>query len=88
MEKNGLILWLLLGTGVLLMYSAYKNVMPISLLLQELGQSQTVTPIAAITPEQGPVSLTPNGKAVPASVPSGYMDGPLYIRPGGKPVAV
>lgn len=45
--KNGLVPWVLGGIGVTLMWAAFKNQTPLSVIQNALGQAVPSTPIAA-----------------------------------------
>jgi hypothetical protein len=82
MGNNGLILWVLGGTGVLFIYAAYKNQTPQSVLLNHLGQNVPNTPIAATSPAQrsGHSGLTP-GATVGGGGGGGGGGGVVYTAP-------
>lgn len=68
--KNGLILWVLGGTGVLFMYSAYKARSPQDVLLTHLG-AKGKTPAAA--PSTGPGLDVKTGVQLEPAQPKGLM---------------
>jgi len=47
MKGQKLVLWILAGSGVILMYSAYHNVSPTSLLAKYAGLSSSLSPLTA-----------------------------------------
>lgn len=68
--KNGFLLWMLGGTGVILLYSAVVNGTPQSVILKSLGQAKTLTPIAT-----GPgTGLPDNSKAPGTKNPDGSIN--------------
>jgi hypothetical protein len=65
--KNGLILWILGGTGILFLYSAYKAKSPQAVLLEHLnpgstvsGNSKALPPTAGLDVKGSDYQLTPN----------------------------
>lgn len=48
-NTRGIVLWLLAGTGVILMYSAYKNISPTSLISKTIGAAKSVVPLTIDT---------------------------------------
>lgn len=50
MNRNGLLLWILSGAGVLFVYSAVKNVTPQSVLTAQLGTGVGRVPISGTLP--------------------------------------
>lgn len=93
MNRNGLLLWVLGGIGVLLTYAAVKNATPQSVLATQLGVGAgrvAINPTAAALPATGtstPASgttdiYTPNGLST--SVPNAYATSPnTYKQYGG-----
>jgi hypothetical protein len=72
--KNGLVLWILGGTGVLFLYSAYKAKSPQAVLLEHLGaKSSTVPVVKPSTGNAGP-SVQISNYVQP---PTGNLDGRL-----------
>lgn len=59
-ENRGLILWTLCGAGVFLIYAAYKNQNPQTLLLNHLNGGNAVNPIS--TPTTVPTVTDSQGK--------------------------
>lgn len=68
--KNGFLLWMLGGTGTLLLYSAVINGTPASVIKKSLGQAKKVDPIAT-----GPgTGLPDNSKAPGTTNPDGSIN--------------
>jgi hypothetical protein len=79
--KDGLLLWILGGTGTLFIYAAYKNQTPQTLLLGHLGQTVTPAPIAKpIIPAGGDSGAT---YTVPAIPPAPQLAS-FYYTPSGQ----
>lgn len=49
MKTKQIVLWIMAGVGVILMYSAYHNVSPTSLLAKYAGLSSKVSPLTSIS---------------------------------------
>ncbi len=45
--KNGILLWLIGGTGVVLMYAAYKNINPLKVITDNTASQSTLSANAA-----------------------------------------
>lgn len=73
-NQNGIILWVLGGTGVLFIVAAYKNKNPQALLLDHLRGTTTSAPISG------------SGTAAPTNgtVPTGPTDSGLYYGGNGN----
>jgi hypothetical protein len=74
--KNGLVLWVLGGTGVLFLYSAYKAKSPQAVLLAHLGAtpSSTVPVVKPSTGNAGPSWQLSSQQLGPST---GNLDGRL-----------
>lgn len=69
MNQKGLILWTLAGSGVFLLYAAYKNQSPTGLLTKHLsGSTGPVAPLSGTSGSQSPAS--------PPGAGQGYQDTP------------
>ena len=69
MNQKGLILWTLAGSGVFLLYAAYKNQSPTGLLTKHLsGSTGPVAPLSGTPGSQSPAS--------PPGAGQGYQDTP------------
>lgn len=92
-DNRGLVLWTLCGAGVFLLYAAYKNQSPQTLLLNHLNGGSTVNPISGaptvptITDAQGKTWNTAPGDGgyvtsdppVPGGSTPGYMLGSNHV---------
>lgn len=86
MGSKGLILWILLGAGVLFVYSAVKNVYPQSLVLTQLGAATEPIPIVpgkSTATAGGAVALTPSAPGGPVIQNAGYIGGATHISTDG-----
>ena len=60
-SNDGMIMWLLGGTGVFLLYSAYKNQQPQALLTAHINGTESAAPISNYTATTIPTVKTPDG---------------------------
>lgn len=77
------LLFLAAGAGVLLLYSAYKDKSPTSLLSNYAGTSGS-TPVPSHNPNSGPPqhggsNFRSNHHGMISDVPSGYPDGAPFV---------
>lgn len=83
-QKNGLILWILGGAGIFLIYAAYKNIRPNTLLSNYISGGTASAPISNYTLP----GHNSSGQSVPDGTPPGkYDNGYIYTDPPlpGKP---
>ena len=78
-NKDGLILWLLAGAGVVLIYAAYKNIQPQTLLGNYLSGSKDETKISSYAPSAIPNITTEDGKTYDTA--PGGKDGYITTDP-------
>lgn len=75
--KNGLILWILGGTGVLFLYSAYKAKSPQEVLLTHLGAASKTPVVKPSSGNAGPAIL-PSVQLTPLA-PAPAVGGLTYV---------
>lgn len=78
-NKDGLILWLLAGAGVILIYAAYKNVQPQALLGNYLSGSKDETKISSYAASPIPNVVADDGKTYDTA--PGGKDGYITTDP-------
>jgi hypothetical protein len=82
-NQNGVVLWVLGGTGVLFLYAAYRNKNPQAILVDHLKGTTTSSPIS------GSGTVTPSSGSVPSTAaPSVDADTGLYKDANGNPIGV
>lgn len=82
-NQNGIILWVLGGTGVLFIVAAYRNKNPQALLADHLKGTTTNAPIAS----GGSGTVTAPAPSTPSS-PSVDVNSGLYHDTDGNPIGV
>lgn len=86
-SRDGLLLWVLGGAGILFLYSAWSKQHPAAVLGKTLGTATSTAPAPTPAPGLAPGTITvpalPNfSSRLPAPVPNAYATAPQLHIPG------